>query len=320
MILIRKWSERLRGPSAARRPESRRLALALPAASIATLASLVLVSQAMAAAPKGILSLFAGCPIKAPNAFLCQYGQTTSGEFSIGATRVPINRTITLQGAAISTEGESEYLLAPALDGILMSKTELNVPGGLRDLVSCGGIKGTGMQESLERNACKTAAANSASNGVTATTELASSAQHPPILNFIDLEIGSGIALTLPIKVHLKNLLLGSSCYIGSGANPILLRLTDGMTLPGLPNKPISGSVGIFDVLEEGTLLRFSKNSLVDNSFAVPRAEGCGGAFSSLITPVVNAKLGLPSPAGANTAILNGTLNATTVEAMEKAI
>lgn len=38
--------------------------------------------------------------------------------------------------------------------------------------------------------------------------------------------------------------------------------------------------------------------TLVDDSFTVPRAEGCG--LLSLFDGAVNAKLGLPSPAGAN--------------------
>ena len=48
-------------------------------------------------------------------------------------------------------------------------------------------------------------------------------------------------------------------------------------------------------------------NSLVNNSFAAPTAEGCGGLFSFLVDPAVNAEIGLPSAAGHNTAILNGT-------------
>jgi hypothetical protein len=47
----------------------------------------------------------------------------------------------------------------------------------------------------------------------------------------------------------------------------------------------------------------------VDNSFSVPTARGCGGPLlASAIDPVVNGKIGLPSPAGKNTAILSGHL------------
>jgi hypothetical protein len=37
-------------------------------------------------------------------------------------------------------------------------------------------------------------------------------------------------------------------------------------------------------------------------------ATGCGGIFSFLLDPIIDAKLGLPAAAGHNTAILTGTL------------
>ena len=85
-----------------------------------------------------------------------------------------------------------------------------------------------------------------------------------------------------------------------------MLNLTTGTTSPPAPNKPISGNPGKINI-EEG-LLTDEGNSLVNNSFAAPAAEGCGGIFSFLIDPLVNGKLGLPSAAGNNTAILNGKL------------
>ena len=116
-------------------------------------------------------------------------------------------------------------------------------------------------------------------------------------------------ALGLPVKVKLENPLLGNECYIGSGTEPIVLKLTTGTTKPPPPNKSITGIVGEFSSRAEGGILVIKNNSLVDNVFAVPAAKGCGGkAFESVIDPLINAKLGLPSPSGNNTAILNGTL------------
>jgi hypothetical protein len=47
----------------------------------------------------------------------------------------------------------------------------------------------------------------------------------------------------------------------------------------------------------------------VDNSFAVPTARGCGGALlAPVLDPIINGKLGLPSPAGKNAAILKGNV------------
>jgi hypothetical protein len=95
---------------------------------------------------------------------------TTSGEFSIGSTKVPINQTITLQGGAVSTGKLNEYFLLPAKDGNSLSKTALNVPGGLAGIVNCEEIKGNWFFETLERNACKAIFENK-TTGVTANDQ-----------------------------------------------------------------------------------------------------------------------------------------------------
>jgi hypothetical protein len=263
------------------------------------------------AAPKGIFSVFAQCPTSTPGNALCSFAQTTSGEFSIGTTKVPINKTITLQGGAVHTGGANpnEYFLLPAKNGESLSKTELNVPGGLLNLIKCEEIKGNGLLEIIERGTCKAIFENK-TTGVTATTELAATMSNPAILDLAAVGTGVGTGLTLPVKVHLKNPLLGEGCYIGSEAHPIQLHLTTGTTAPPPPNKPIKGSPGTFHEEEEKgfEVIVAENNSLVDNAFAAPAAEGCGGLFSFLIDPIVNGKLKLPSAAGKNTAILTGSL------------
>ncbi len=284
----------------------------------ALVALFALVSSA-AAEPKGIFKKYNDCPTATPGLALCTFGQTTSGEFSIGSTKVPINQTITLQGGGILTGSENfnEYFLLPAKDGNSLSKTALNVPGGLTNLINCEEIKGSGFFEIIERASCK-AIFEGALTGVTATTELAATATNPAILNLAAMVEESGTAITLPVKVHLKNPLLGESCYIGSEAHPIQLHLTDGTTSPPEPNKPIKGKLGTpkSEVEKEFESVAITNNSLVDNSFSAPASEGCGGFFSFLIGPIINAKIGLPSAAGHNTAILNGTLNTAEAEAV----
>jgi hypothetical protein len=288
----------------------RRSLIIIATALLAPLGALATASPALAE-PKGIFKVFADCPTEIPANALCNFGQTTSGELAIGSTKVPINKTITLQGGAVHTGGTNpnEYFLLPAKDGNSLSKTELNVPGGLLDIVNCEEIKGSGFFETLERNTCKAIFENK-TTGVTATTELVANMSNPAILNNAALFLESGTALTLPVRVHLKNPLLGESCYIGSEASPIQLHLTTGTTAPPPPNKPIKGKVGeVTEEEEKGqSLTLLTNNSLVDNAFSVPVAEGCGGFFSFLIDPIVDSKLGLPSAAGHNTAILNGTL------------
>lgn len=299
--------------------------LALIAAASALLASLGAASSALAT-PKGIFSIFSDCPLATfktlevnPGAAQCQFVQTTSGEVAIGSQKVPINQTITLQGGAVpNSPSEVEYFLLPGADGATFSKTELNVPGGLAGLVNCEEITGSGLFEKLERATCKTVFETGATS-VTATTESVATSTNPAILNEFNLNEEVGTGIVLPVRIHLKNVLLGNSCYLGSTAHPVQLKLTTGATSPSLPNKSIHGKLGTAETLEEKeqVMLRVKNNSLVDNSFSVPVAEGCGEFFSFLIDPIVDSKLKLPSENGNNTAILNNTLNAATAEAVE---
>ncbi len=155
---------------------------------------------------------------------------------------------------------------------------------------------------------------NKGITGATATTELVGNVG----INRGNLFFGVGTALTLPVRVHLENGFLGNGCYIGSKAHPVNVELTTGTTSPPLPNEPIKGNPGEAEFKHSEELVIVKKNSLVNNSFAAPTAEGCGsqilfGLFTGIIDSAVDSELGLPSEAGHNTAILNGNLeNATT--------
>jgi hypothetical protein len=266
-------------------------------------AALVAASPALAT-PKGAYAVFAQCPTEDPGLSICTYGQISKGEFAIGKTEVPIEHTITQQGGGIEV-AENLYALLPAKNGESLSKTEQNVPGGLLDIVNCKEIKGEGFFEKIERGSCEAIFENPKSTGVTATTELVANESNPALLNLEAQLSGSGTALVLPVRIHLKNPLLGEGCYIGSEAHPVELHLTTGTTSPPGPNKPITGNPG--KLTEEEEVIVDTGFKLVDNSFSVPVAEGCGGFFSFLIDPVVNSKLGLESAGGKNTAILEGT-------------
>jgi hypothetical protein len=284
-----------------------------------TLVALLAVAATAAAEPKGIFKKYNDCPTEVTGVALCQYGETTSGELAIGSTKIPINKTLILQGGAKPAGGSNfnEYILVPAKDGNSLSKTELNVPGGLAGLINCEEIKGSGLLEIIERTTCKTTFENGLT-GVTSTTELVATTSNPAILNLAALVEEAGTGVTLPTRAHLKNPLLGESCYIGSAASPIQLHLTDGTTAPPAPNKPIKGKFGTpSSEIENGfESTNVVENTLVDNAFSVPVAQGCGGLASFLLDPIINAKLGLPSASGKNTAILNGSLNTAETEAV----
>jgi hypothetical protein len=276
------------------------------AVTVGSLAALIGPSAAMAT-PKGDYAVFADCP-KA-SVTTCVYAKTESGKFIVGKETVPIEKAITLQGGLNANE-VGEVTFVAAADGNTLSKTPQKVPGGLAGLVKCNEISNF-----LERIACELVFENGVT-GVNATTELAAPASSIGV-NLFNFLVREGTALSLPVKVHLENPFLGSSCYIGSNSSPIILNLTTGTTSPPAPNTPISGSPGTEESKGEGEIIAFSKNSLVNNSFAAPGASGCGGLFEFLIDPLVNSKLGLPSAAGKNTAVLNGIIELTSSEAVK---
>ena len=185
-------------------------ALVLPVTALAS------ASPAMAE-PKGIFKIFKECPTEVPVVTVCNYNTTTSGEFKLGSTTVPINKTIIQQGGLIPTgnpENEREFFGYPAKNGESLSKTALNVPGGLTGLIKC---------ETLAepfRALCKIAL-ESGPLEVTATTELVANEKNPVIFNEQALSEEKGTAVTLPVRVHLKNTFLGNSCYIGSESSPL---------------------------------------------------------------------------------------------------
>ena len=246
---------------------------------------------------------FKQCPLANPATNLCLFTQTESGEFIVGETTVPIDGTITLQGGVHVVEDKEKENVRDVFigteDGKTVSKTQQTVPGGLRGVVNPE-LLSTGMRKVFNELVEK------GDISVTATIELA----EPPSsirINVQNLIEGQGIALVLPVKVKLDNGFLGGSCYIGSSRRPVSLRLTTGSTSPPKPNRPIRGRVGKASLKDDYSLTVVRGTSLVSNAFAAPGAEGCGGSARG-VDRAVNAELGLPAPAGHNTAILNGTL------------
>ncbi len=281
---------------------------------IACLAALSVASPA-SATPKGEYAVFAECPVT--EAAICIQAKTESGEFIVGKKTVPIEKAITLQGGLNEAETPTGFQFVAAKNPAnTLTKVPQKVPGGLLGLVECNKIKGSGFLEKAARAACEAVFENGLT-GVWATTELAAPASTIQF-SLLGLLGGVGTAIQLPVKVHLENPLFGSSCYVGSNAAPVILPLTTGKTAPPPPNTSISGNPGELSFNEEGTIITVKKNSLVNNSFAAPATNGCGGIFEFLIGPIVNSSLGVPAAAGNNTAILNGTLHQAGSEAVQE--
>lgn len=270
-------------------------------AAAALLAMLILAPSASAALT-GPFAKFVTCPDANPGVDACVYAESSSGSFKMGAKTVPIVNPVVLKGGADSA---TEDIFGPLTfvaptDGQTLSKTPQPVPGGLT------GIVAPSWWPQLLKDLFNETI-NNGFTGVQATVELAGPASSVK-LNVLNAALASGTALSMPVKVKLDNPFLASSCYIGSNTNPIKLNLTTGTTAPPPPNTPISGSPGELVGEEEGAIIALKNNKLVDNSFAAPGANGCGGfLFSWAVDPFVNSIVGVPSPAGTNTAILAGT-------------
>lgn len=246
---------------------------------------------------KGDFTVFAQCPTANPEVTLCMYAQSSSGEFVIGKRTVPINHTITLQGGSILDQATGLEEFVEAANGETLSKTALAVPGGLPAVV-----EPSGWPAKLQKIYNKYIEENL--TGVTATVELVGK----PGISVENLLFQTDVALSLPVRVKLDNPFLGSECYIGSKASPMTLDLTTGTTSPPAPNQPLSGAVGQIQFLDGGQVVLVEGVELVDNAFSAPTAKGCGGGlFSFFVDPSVAAGMGLPSAAGHNTAILEGT-------------
>jgi hypothetical protein len=268
----------------------------------AVLTALLIPAASAGAAPTGVYKNFAQCPLTNPALNACFYSVSTGGQVTTGKKTVPVKNPQVLQGGLQYLGGD---VLGPlnflaAANGETLTKTPQPVPGGL-----LGVTAPTWWPKFLQDLFNETI--NNGFTGVTATVELAGPASAIK-LSVLNSFIQQGTALEMPVKIKLGNPFLGNNCYIGSNSNPIRWKFTTGTTAPPPPNTPITGAAGEIHESEGGQLVQVTGAKLVDNSFAVPGASGCGGLFSFLIDPFVNSIVGIPAPAGQNTAILENTI------------
>jgi hypothetical protein len=250
--------------------------------------------------PKGDYAPFADCPLSMESLSSCIAATIDDGELVVGRSTVPIDARLLLQGGLLEVEDGVAFFGAE--DGNTLSKVPLKVPGGLTGLIPPEYLPKS-LREMLAHDLSR------GTTAVTLTAELAAPATAID-LSLGALILGEGVGLRLPVKVKLGNPFLGANCYLGSSSNPIVLSLTTGTTAPPLPNKELKGHPSSPTGIEgtQGAIAALSDISLVDNGFAAPGASGCGGAFSSAIDAAIDAQLGLPSPAGRNTAILGANV------------
>lgn len=277
--------------------------------AIAALSLLVFASSALASShhPTGEFESFGECPLNRTTIKTCVYSVSSSGGFTIGKKTVPLVNPVTLQGGY---EGKASALeFYGAENGETLSKTAQPVPGGLLGITAPKWWPG--FIQTWFNNLI-----NEGFTGVQATVELLgpSTGLTKVKLNTTNLLGEVGTALGLPVRIHLSNAILGSSCYLGSESEPVQLNFTTG------ESGALHGSAGTLTPNESFTLLTFSGGKFVDGTYTAPGVNGCGGIFSFLVDPLVESILGVPSGSGENSATLEGTLlagNAAAVKASE---
>ncbi|HEX6355226.1 hypothetical protein [Actinophytocola sp.] len=262
----------------------------------AAAASLALVTPASAATTlAGAWAPLNRCPVDDPAmlaadgvtvAALCLSSSAPSGTFTIGATTLTTGAT-DLQLGVLNQSG-TYTTVAPAAGAVIGDSVD--IPGGLLGLMCPSAIP-------FISDICRQLT-NSPLNRVTATIQ---SAGAPTDFN-LAAGVGTGTPIiTLPVKIKLDNPFLGSTCYIGTNANPIVLK-------PANLARPTGRVVrfnadGTANATGQMGYLSLSGAAQGDSTFAVPRASGCG--LFGILSGAVDLKQGLPSPAGSNSLVLN---------------
>ena len=265
----------------------------------AVAALLVFAPAALAIKPaeKEDFLVFKHCPLT--QAVVCVVSDTTGGEFVLGTNKksTPITKPVLIQGGLAGTPDLAPEPLIEAVGAESFQKVAEEIPGGLTGISGVGG-----------------------DNEITATAELAGPVSSVVLNAWALLNKNNSTAVTLPIKVHLKNEELGEDCYIGSDAEPIVLHLTTGTTKPPEGTEPLKGGWEKIEYPVKGDdIVRIKNVKLVDNTFAVPGASGCGPeGLTSVVDEAIDEDIGLPAEAGKSSATMIATSEQTNVEYAKK--
>ncbi|WP_220140293.1 hypothetical protein [Kitasatospora acidiphila] len=270
-------------------PTRRRLAAVVAGLSAALLAATV--TPAEAATPGGIYSGMGNCPISAPamqdpsNLQVgCVVAVTNAGSFTIGSTTVPLTSPIKLQFGAYWDKSAPQVNFP---DGSTANQYTTVAPTGAPLMTAqAAQITIPGIINFLP--------------GITSIFAQVEPAG--PITNFTPLATGESYPVfKMPIKLHLSNLLFGDDCYIGSNSSPIVLSPTTGTTAPPAPATPMTGNPGTLALNSDPNgysafEASFTNAELVDNTFSVPGASGCG--LGGSLDWIIDLAMGLPAGAG----------------------
>jgi hypothetical protein len=229
---------------------------------------------------------------------MCVGADSPSGSITIGNLTVATQAIDHQFGVVLNQEGGPNTVVVPA--GGVFADEPAQLPGGIQELI-CPSSGHVGWH--ICRNHHRGWGWGGRADAATLTME---STGEPTNFNlFAGLFPGVPI-VTMPVKIHLQNQLLGDDCYIGSDTEPILLQ----------PMNLDAPSAEFISLATDGTLVPEGQDPEPDyltnivvhstqgaNSFAVPAASGCG--FRGYFNQAINSKLGLPSSASTNNVTFN---------------
>ncbi|WP_328885902.1 hypothetical protein [Streptomyces sp. NBC_00316] len=265
-------------------------------ASFTALAAFASIGSATAATSlNGNWAPFTRCPVDAPAMLaadgatdtpVCVSSHSASGSIKLGNTLLPVGGS-DLQVGVVTHPGGGTTVVAPQGGALVADSAQ--IPGGLLGLMCPSDIPViTGICNQLT---------DVSLNRVTATIE---SVNNPSDFQLLAGTTTGKPIITLPVRIHLENPFLGTTCYIGSASDPILLR-PQNLTRPAISDQRFDGD-GTTDTAGPMGRISLLGADQTDTAYAVPGASGCG---LGLLNWAVNLKTGLPSAQGENNVVLN---------------
>ena len=249
--------------------------------------------------PGGIYTPFTNCPLLKPimlesvpgSATGCVAGDAVSGSIKIGNVTTVVAHPVIAQFGIWDppNAGENQFsggVLPPfaGLSAQLVSSPEF-IPGGLLKALGCPS------RSTIVENLCQEATYF----GGNYLNVYAKAQSAGPITNF------NLTTWTQPLKFKLINPLLGSSCYIGSDDNPVVVNpmVTGTLVVENDPNPKLFPDAGV---------LAITNGTATDTTFTAPGVTGCGpgGTENIPVDEAIDKSVGLPSVSGNNSLTLNG--------------
>ncbi|HTU75015.1 MAG TPA: hypothetical protein VMG38_15985 [Trebonia sp.] len=218
----------------------------------------------------------------------CLASDSPSGSITLGNITVA-SGDVNLQAGVLENTSDDSFTVVSPSGGALVA-APVQIPGGLLGLICPSDIPVV--------SAVCSQITSSALNTVTAVVQPAGS----PSGFSLAAGLSEGVPIiTVPVKIQLVNPLLGSDCYIGSNASPILLT-PENLTAPkiGAEFFDANGTPDTAGVMESIASTGGTEGA---GSAPIPGATGCG--LLGVLDGVVDLKVGLPSPAGQSSFTLN---------------